>query len=53
MAIDIISRSVSVKIWDRQSYLINFIVHFIAFLQLPIAFNLDTIKLFMMTVVCW
>ena len=46
MAIDIISRSISVKVWDHQSYLINFIVHFIAFLRLPIAFNLDTIKLF-------
>ena len=33
------------NVWDRQSYLINFIVHFIAFLQLPIAFDLDTIKL--------
>ena len=30
----------------NQSYLINFIVHFIAFLRLPIVFNLDTIKLF-------
>ena len=30
----------------NQSYLINFIVHFIAFLQLPIVFNLDTIELF-------
>ena len=30
----------------NQSYLINFIVHFIAFLRLPILFNLDTIKLF-------
>ena len=46
MAIDIISRSISVKVWDRQSYLINFIVHFIAFSRLPIAFNLDTIELF-------
>ena len=46
MAIYIISQSISVKIWDRQSYLINLIVHFIAFLQLPIAFNLDTIELF-------
>ena len=30
----------------NQSYLINFIVHFIAFLRLPIVFNLDTIELF-------
>ena len=30
----------------NQLYLINFIVHFIAFLRLPIVFNLDTIKLF-------
>ena len=30
----------------NQSYLINFIVHFIAFLRLPIVFNLDIIKLF-------
>ena len=30
----------------NQSYLINFIVHFIAFLRLPIVFNLDTIGLF-------
>ena len=30
----------------NQSYLLNFIVHFIAFLRLPILFNLDTIKLF-------
>ena len=30
----------------NQSYLINFIVHFITFLRLPIVFNLDTIKLF-------
>ena len=30
----------------NQSYLINFIVDFIAFLRLPIVFNLDTIKLF-------
>ena len=30
----------------HQSYFINFIVHFIAFLRLPIVFNLDTIKLF-------
>ena len=34
------------KVWARQSYLITFIVHFIAFLRLPIAFNLDIIKLF-------
>ena len=30
----------------NQSYLINFIVNFIAFLRLPIVFNLDTIVLF-------
>ena len=30
----------------NQLYLINFIVHFIAFLRLPIVFNLDTIELF-------
>ena len=30
----------------NQLYLINFIVHFIAFLRLPIVFNFDTIKLF-------
>ena len=30
----------------KQSYLINFIVHFIAFLRLQIVFNLDTIELF-------
>ena len=30
----------------KQSYFISFIVHFIAFLRLPIVFNLDTIKLF-------
>ena len=30
----------------NQSYLINFIVHFIAFLRLPIVFILDTIELF-------
>ena len=41
MAIDIISRSISVKVWDRQSYLINFIVNFIAFSRLPIVFNLE------------
>ena len=46
MAIDILSRSISVKVWDRQSYLITFIVHFIDFPRLPIALNLDTIKLF-------
>ena len=30
----------------KQLYLINFIVDFIAFLRLPIVFNLDTIELF-------
>ena len=30
----------------NQLYLINFFVHFIAFLRLPIVFNLDTIELF-------
>ena len=30
----------------NQLYLINFILDFIAFLRLPIVFNLDTIKLF-------
>ena len=30
----------------NQSYLINFIVHYIAFLRFPIVFNLDTIELF-------
>ena len=30
----------------NQLYLINFIVHFISFLRLPIVFNLDTIELF-------
>ena len=30
----------------NQSYLINFIVHFIAFLRLPKVFILDTIELF-------
>ena len=30
----------------NQSYFINFIVDFIAFLRLPIVFNLDTIELF-------
>ena len=30
----------------NQLYLINFIVDFIAFLRLPIVFDLDTIKLF-------
>ena len=30
----------------NQSYCINFIVDFIAFLRLPIVFNLDTIELF-------
>ena len=30
----------------NQLYSINFIVHFIAFLRLPIVFNLDTIELF-------
>ena len=30
----------------NQLYLINFIVHFIAFLRLPIVFNLDTMELF-------
>ena len=41
MAIDIISKSISVKVWDLQSYLINFIVKFSAFLRLPIVFNLE------------
>ena len=30
----------------NQSYLVTFNVHFIAFLPLPIVFNLDTIELF-------
>ena len=30
----------------NQLYLINFIVHLLLFLRLPIVFNLDTIKLF-------
>ena len=30
----------------NQSYLINFIVHFIAFLQLPKVFSFDTIESF-------
>ena len=30
----------------NQLYLINLLVHFIAFLRLPIVFNLDTIELF-------
>ena len=30
----------------NKSYLVNFIVHFIAFLRLPLVFYLDTIELF-------